>query len=91
MDINLLNFEILDEDFYQNNYLKFKNIKTKKDLFLHWLNFGKDENLVLNKKQRKCRQIHYTIWSDEACSVLHHRKISQKSQQIMVNQLVYYI
>ena len=51
MDINLLNFEIFDEDFYRNNYLKFKNIKSKKDLFLHWLNFGKDENLVLNKKQ----------------------------------------
>ena len=51
MDVNLLNFEIFDEEFYKINYLKFKNLNTKKELFKHWLNFGKDENLVLNKKQ----------------------------------------
>ena len=55
MDNNLLNFNIFDEKFYHDNYLKFNNLKSKNELFQHWLLHGRHQNFCLNQEQLKYR------------------------------------
>lgn len=55
MDNNLLNFKIFDEKFYHDNYLKFKEFKSKNELFQHWLLHGRHQDFCLNQEQLKKR------------------------------------
>ena len=55
MDLDLLNFSLLDKDFYSTNYSNENKVINNKELFLHWIEHGKDNNCILNSEQLKSR------------------------------------
>ena len=84
MDFNLLNIKIFDEDFYKKNYLKFSKHNTERDLFLHYIKFGRKQNLSINSDLLKH---YYKMNNDYSQRILENYKF-EENPRIIFNILI---
>ena len=84
MDFNLLNYNVLDVEFYKKNYNHFNSKYTKNDIFLHWLKHGEKEGCVLNQQQLNNRYELNISHTNELLELLEYKENNEIEFNILI-------